>query len=70
MADPVVILLFVNELPDALEALTLVLTDYVKMLTRCTQNVSMHCSLIAAKKWSKIWALKINPLKCTHLTIG
>ncbi len=46
MVDPVVILLFVNELTDALEALALVLTDDVKM-------VSMHCSIIAAWGWSK-----------------
>ncbi len=45
---PLLVLLFMNELPDVLEALTLLFPDDVKMFTRRTQNINLHSSLTAA----------------------
>ncbi len=42
------ILLFVNDLPDALQALTLLFADDFKVITPRTENINLHRSLIAA----------------------
>ncbi len=44
---PLRFLLFVNDLPGALETMTLLFADAVKMVTRRTQNMNLHCSLTA-----------------------
>ncbi len=54
---PLLFLLFVNDLPNVLEALALLFADDVKTVTRRTQNMNLHNSLIAA------WDLSINPAK-------
>ncbi len=59
-----------NDLADALEALTLVFADDVKMVTPRTQNMNLHSSLIAPWNWSQKWDLPANPAKCNYLTIG
>ncbi len=46
---PLLFLLFVNDLPDILEALTLLFADDVEMVTRRTQNMNLHNSLTAAR---------------------
>ncbi len=63
-------LLSVNDLPDVLEALTLLLADDVKMMTRRSQSMDLHSSLTIAWDWSKKWDLSINPTKYNYLTIG
>ncbi len=60
---------FVNDPPDALEALTLLFADDDKMVPSQTQNMNLHISLIAAWDWSKKWDLPINPTNCNYLTI-
>ncbi len=62
-------LLFVIDLPDVLETMTLLFADDVKMVTRRSQSISLHCSLTAAWDWLKKWNLPINPTKCNYLTI-
>ncbi len=62
--SPLLFLLFVNDLPDFLEALTLLFADAVKMVTQRTQNMNLHSSLTA------VWDPPINPAKCNYLTIG
>ncbi len=66
---PLLFLLFVNDLPDVLETLTLLFADYVNMVTRRSQSMNLHSSLTAAWDWSKKWDLPINPTKCNYLTI-
>ncbi len=63
---PLLFLLFVNGLPDILEALTLLFADDVKLMTRRTQNMNLHSSLTVALDWSKKWDLPINPAKCNN----
>ncbi len=40
--DPLLFLLFVNDIPDVLEVLTLMFEDDVKMVTRQSQNMNLH----------------------------
>ncbi len=60
---PLLFLFFVDDFPNALEVLTLLFADDVKMVTRRTQNMNLHISLTAAWDWSKKWGLPINPAK-------
>ncbi len=45
---PFLFLLFVNDLPDVLETMTLLFADDVKMVTRRSQSMNLHSSLTAA----------------------
>ncbi len=67
---PLLFLLFVNDLLDALNALTLLFADEVKMVTPRTQDMNLHSCLTAALNWSQKWHLSINPVEYTFLTIG
>ncbi len=67
---PLLFLLFVYDLADVLETLTLIFADDIKMVTRRSQRMNLHSSLTAAWDWSKKWDLPINPTKCNYLTIG
>ncbi len=67
---PFVFLIYVNELPGVIEALTLFFADNVKMITRRTQSICLHSSLTAAWDWSKKWDQTIILANCNHLTIG
>ncbi len=67
---PLLFLLFMNDLADVLDALTLLFTDDVKMVTRRTPTMSRHSSFTSAWDWSKKWDLPINPTKCNYLIIG
>ncbi len=70
MIGPLLFLLFVNDLPNVLETMTLLFADDVKMVTRRSQSMNLHSSLSAAWDWSKKWGQPINPTKCNYLTIG
>ncbi len=58
---PLLFLLFVNDLPYALQDLTLLFADDAKMVIRRTQNMNMHSSLIATWDRSQKWDQPINP---------
>ncbi len=70
LIGPLLFLIFVNDLPDALEALALLFADDDKMVTLQKQNMNLHSALIATWDWSKKRDLPINPTKCIYLTIG
>ncbi len=63
---PLLFLLFVNDLSDFHNALTLLFEGDVKMVARRTENMSLHSPLTAAWDWSKKWDLPINPTKCKN----
>ncbi len=44
---PLLFLLFVNDLPDVLEIMTLLFADDVKMVTRRSQSMNFHSSVSA-----------------------
>ncbi len=67
---PILFLPFVNNLPDVLEALTLLFGYDFKLVTHLTQNMKLHSYLTVSWDWSKKWDLPINPTKCNYLTIG
>ncbi len=67
---PLLFLLFVNDLLDVLEALTLLFADDDKMVTRRTPNMGHHSFLTATWDWLKKWGLPINPTKCNYFTTG
>ncbi len=58
---PLLFLLFVNDLPGALEALTLPFADDAKSVTSRAQNINLESSLITVWSWLKKWDLLINP---------
>ncbi len=66
MIGPLLILLFVNDLPDVLEALTLLFADDVKVVTRLTQKMNLHGSLKAAWDWSNKWAPLQGTPRCAQ----
>ncbi len=70
MVGPLMLLLFVNDPSNVLEALAPVFADDVRLVVRRVQNMNLHSSLTAAWDWSKKWDLPINPAKCIYLTIG
>ncbi len=59
---PFLFLLFVNDLPDVLETMTLLFANDVKMVTWRTHNMNLHSS--------QKWDLPINRAKGKSLTIG
>ncbi len=70
VVGPILFLPFVNDLPEALKALTLVFAGDVKMVTPRTQNMHLHGFLIAEWDWSQKRDLPINHAKYNYLTIG
>ncbi len=55
---PLLLLLFVNDLHDVLEPLTLLFADDVKLVAWRTQNMDLHSSFTATWDWSKKWNLR------------
>ncbi len=49
---PLLVFLFANDLPEVLEALTLLFVDDVKMVTWRSQSINLHRSFTAAWDWS------------------
>ncbi len=63
---PLLFLLFVNDLPDVLETMTLLFAGDVKMATRRSHSMNLRSSLTAEWDWSKKWDIPINPTKCNY----
>ncbi len=67
---PLLLLLFVNDLPDLLEAKILLFADDVKLISPRSQFDTTERSLRTAWDWSVKWDLPLNPDKGCHLPIG
>ncbi len=67
---PNMFLLFDSDLPDAVQARTLLFGGDVKLVTRLSSKNRLQRSLISAWNWSEKWGLLIHPAKCNYLTIG
>ncbi len=67
---PLLLFLFMIDLPDGLEAPKLLFTHDVKMVTLPTMNLKIHSSLNTAWFWSKKWDIPINPANCNFRSVG
>ncbi len=65
---PTLVLIFVNEFPNALEALKLLITDVVKIATCLAQQLGLQTYLIIAWDWAEKWDLPSKPAECSYLT--
>ncbi len=61
---------FMNNLPDAFEALTLLFVDDIKMVAGPAHNMKFHTLFTAVRDWSKKSDISVNRIKCNYLTIG
>ncbi len=68
---PLLFLLFVNNPTDAIEELTLILAENVKMATRQVRKITLRRSRFTKFfYWLEEQDLFINPAKCNYFTIG
>ena len=72
LLSPLLFACFVNDLPNSLEADTLMLADDVKMYRRIDSMVDVRHLQVQLDRlvcWSERWGLKLNPAKCKVLTL-
>ena len=67
---PILFLLYVNDLPQQLQAKTLLFADDVKIISPRSEWAELVQSVRQTYSWEDIWDLPINTDKCGHLTIG
>ncbi len=65
MIGPLLFLLSVNDLPNALKVLALLFADDGKLVAPRTQNMSFHCSLSVAWDRSQKWEIRSILLSAT-----
>ena len=72
LLSPLLFACFVNDLPNSLEADTLMFADDVKMYRRIDSMVDVRHLQVQLDRlvcWSERWGLKLNPAKCKVLTL-
>lgn len=72
LLSPLLFACFVNDLPETLQADTLMFADDVKMYGRVDSMVDaqyMQAQLDKLHSWSEKWGLQLNPAKCKVLTL-
>ncbi len=62
------VLIFVNDFPNALEALKLLITDVVNIATGLAQQIGLQKYLIIVWDWSEKWGLPSNLAENSYLT--
>ncbi len=67
---PILFLIYVNDLPDHLSAVSLLYADDVKLIALRNRHDILQNSLNINASWSKDWELDLNPTKSEHLSIG
>ena len=68
---PLIVLLYINDLPDNLSTSVRLFADYCILYTPITtQNDSslLQNDLIKLQKWQDKWLMKLNPGKCYTMT--
>ena len=69
---PVLFLVFINDLPEAIEVLMKLFADDAKIyavVSNDRENL-VQTSLNRAVNWAKIWRMFFNTSKCHHLHVG
>ena len=67
------LIIFVNELPDLVHSSILMFADDTKLFTEIHNEEDakrLQAELTALQDWSQIWQLKFNPDRCHVLHIG
>ncbi len=68
--DPILFLIFVNDLPDVLSGSVLLFAADVKLISARSQSGALHQHLEAALQSSEDCDLPRNASKCSHISIG
>ena len=70
---PLLFVLYINDLPDQLECMSLMFADDTKIFRtiKSTDDIAaLQRDLIKLEEWSSTWLLKFHPDKCKVLTLG
>ena len=70
---PLLFVLYINDLPDQLECMSLMFADDTKIFRtiKSTDDIAaLQRDLIKHEEWSNTWLLKFHPDKCKVLTLG
>ncbi len=67
---PILLVIYVNDLPDHLSADSLLYADDVKLIAPRNRHDILQNSLNNSASWSKDWELDLNHTKSEHLPIG
>ena len=69
---PVLFLVFINDLPEAIEVLMKLFADDAKIYAVVSNNREnlVQTSLNRAVNWARIWRMFFNTSKCHHLHVG
>ncbi|MES9974252.1 MAG: reverse transcriptase family protein, partial [Candidatus Thiodiazotropha sp.] len=66
---PLLFLIYINDLPDAVSSNILLYADDLKIWNACDMS-SLQMDVDSVFHWSADWGLPINVEKCAHLSIG
>ena len=69
---PLLFVLYINDLPDQLECMSLMFADDTKIFRtiKSTDDIAaLQRDLIKLEEWSHTWLLKFHPDKCKVLTL-
>ena len=69
---PVLFVIYINDLPDAVNSSKFLFADDTKILRQITRHdsESLQNDLDSLEDWSERWLLRFNPDKCHVLTLG
>ena len=73
MLGPVLFLIFINDLPEALKCTVRLFADDTKLYTEFTngeEGIQLQDDIFNACEWSRKWNLVFNSKKCKSLHIG
>ena len=66
---PILFLIYVNDLPDAIKSNVLFYADDLKVWNSIDSS-NLQRDVTSICDWSSVWNLPINPSKCLHMTFG
>ena len=70
--SPILLALFINDLPESLETNCLLFADDVKLYHKIVtpeDSLLLQADLTRLADWSRLWKLQLNPSKCKSFTI-
>ena len=67
---PILFIIFINDLPDVVKSLCKIFADDTKIYNSHRKNSILQKDLLNLLKWSEIWQIHFNAIKCGVLHIG